>query len=143
MKYKHLHAILLILLIFTLVSQSAAAQPIGKMIFFKTEFCPWCKVFESEVLGIYSRTDEGKALPITEVTLRGENRQFAKIEKTIPYVPTFVILDNDGKERGRIFGYSRDFFWVKLDEIIKSMQKNIASAGSKPQEIDPRVAIGE
>jgi hypothetical protein len=145
MKHNSINANLPILLIlfFTFIPQSAAAEPIGRMIYFKTDFCPWCKVFESEVLGIFNRTDEGRDLPIIEVTLRGENKQFPKIEKTIPYVPTFVIIDKDGKEMGRIFGYSRDFFWVKLGDIIKSIRKNVDSAGSQPQIIDPRIAIGE
>ncbi|MBF0193079.1 MAG: hypothetical protein HQL71_00920 [Magnetococcales bacterium] len=132
---------LLLLLFVTLTPQWATAQPIGQMIYFKTDFCPWCNVFEREVLGIFNRTDEGKSLPITEVTLRSENSKFPEIEKTIPYVPTFVILDNDGNERGRIFGYSRDFFWSKLGDIIKNIHNDIDSGASQVKEIDPRVAL--
>jgi hypothetical protein len=132
----------LLILLFSLIPLSVTAgEPIGRMIYFKTEFCPWCKAFESDVMRIYSRTDEGRDLPITEVTLRGKNKQFPKLEKTVLYVPTFIILDRDGKERGRIFGYSQDFFWVKLGGIIKSIRKNNNSAGSKVKEDDPRVAL--
>ncbi|MBF0380448.1 MAG: hypothetical protein HQL69_05480 [Magnetococcales bacterium] len=133
-----------ILILFIIITPlTVKAEPIGKMIYFKTEFCPWCKVFEQEVLGIFNLTDEGKELPIVEVTLKSEKQLFPKIEKTIPYVPTFVIIDNDGKERGRIFGYSPDFFWVKLGEIIKSIHKSNGSVAKQKKEIDPRITLGE
>jgi len=99
-----------------------AGEPVGRLIYFKHNACPWCAVFDEEVGGIYAQTDEGRELPMTTVNTLEDPDAFADLQKTVRLVPTFVILDREGKERGRLRGYSHDFFWQQLGELIQPLR---------------------
>ncbi|MBF0383327.1 MAG: hypothetical protein HQL69_20080 [Magnetococcales bacterium] len=57
---------------------------------------------------------------------------------TISHVPTFVIPDNNGNKLGRLFGYSRDFFWGNLEKIVEPLRDGHQFNDQQPTTIDPR-----
>ncbi|MBF0358775.1 MAG: hypothetical protein HQL70_09215 [Magnetococcales bacterium] len=131
------------LLAMVVFPSQAFAEPLGQVIYFKHDYCPWCRIFDDEVMGIFNKTKEGKEVPITKVDLKKDLDKFPVIAKTIHYVPTFVVLDREGKERGRIFGYSRNFFWPNLEKIVKPIRDNLALEGKQPVAIDKRKCDAE
>lgn len=107
-----------------------AGEPVGRLIYFKHNACPWCEVFDDEVGGIYAQTDEGRELPMTTVNTLEDAASFPVLRKTVRLVPTFVVLDRDGREQGRLRGYSHDFFWAQLNELIAPLRAQ-ASPGKR------------
>lgn len=84
--------------------------------------CPYCARWHAEIGEIYPKTAEGRFAPLTTIFIHDKR---ARRFKRVAYTPTFIVVKN-GKEVGRILGYSgEDFFWPMLEQIL-------IKAGYKP-----------
>jgi hypothetical protein len=43
------------------------------------------------------------------------------------FTPTFVVVDKNNQEAGRILGYNREFFWGFLQKFIHVLDQKAAS----------------
>lgn len=106
-----------------LSAAALAAQAAGaaELVMFETPGCPWCARWHRDVGGLYSKTDEGRILPLRQVMMNAVPADL-KTVRNIRYAPTFVVMDC-GREQGRILGYQGDeMFWGELSIILKKMK---------------------
>lgn len=104
-----------------LTTLASAAQ----LVMFEERGCPWCAAFRREVLPIYDKTDEAKVAPLRRVDVMQPRPDDLKHIRGIVYSPTFVLLDDDGREVGRIEGYPGfDTFWERLDMLLQKLKKD-------------------
>lgn len=83
--------------------------------------CAYCEEWDAEVAPIYHKTDEGARLPLRRVSSSEPMPKDLAHIKGLVFTPTFVVLDDDGKEVGRIPGYQPDWFWAFLRKYIDKM----------------------
>jgi thioredoxin-related protein len=93
------------------------------LIFFHSPDCGYCKQWREDIGGTYSNTDEGKRLPLREVNAHGTLPKDLKHILPAPFTPTFVVIDDDNQEVGRILGYNPEFFWNFLDALIVKLDE--------------------
>ncbi|MGY4309296.1 hypothetical protein ACVIJ6_006539 [Bradyrhizobium sp. USDA 4369] len=92
------------------LSLPAAAS---ELVMFERAGCGWCARFNAEIVPIYAKTDEGRALPLRRVDLsQPMPADLAGIDPGA-FTPTFVVVDQ-GREIGRIRGYPGDAFFFGL-----------------------------
>jgi len=93
----------------------------AELIYYYGVGCPYCEAWDAEVAPIYAKTDEGARLPLRSIS-SGEPwpKELAHI-KGVVFTPTFIALDDSGKEIGRIAGYQPVWFWAFLRKFIDAM----------------------
>lgn len=112
------------LLIVMTVSLQARAQ---ELLFVHSPSCSYCAMWRAEVLPYYHKTDEGKVLPLRHIDLdEGMPKEFSHLLYP-SFTPTFIVIDKNKQEVGRILGYDREFFWAFLSQYIKKMQSKPTS----------------
>ena len=80
--------------------------------------CPYCKRWNAEIGPLYAKTEEGRLAPLKRADIRQIPTDVA-FETPVAVTPTFVLVGN-GKEIGRITGYTDDFtFWGLLKNLLK------------------------
>ena len=88
--------------------------------------CYWCARWNTEIGGIYPKTDKGAAAPLLRVDVHEPLPDGIILDQRLIYTPTFVLLV-DGVEQGRIEGYpGEDFFWGLLGMLMT--EANLAGA---------------
>ncbi len=79
--------------------------------------CHYCRRWNKEVGGGYSRTAEGRAAPLKRV---GRDSKILRGFAPVIYTPTFILAQN-GRELGRITGYPGQlYFWEELSQMMLS-----------------------
>lgn len=103
-----------------LVGGATAARS-AELVMFTQPLCEWCEVWEGEVGIIYSKTAEGKKVPIRKVDIHDDRPGDLGDIKPVIFTPTFVLLHN-GAEIGRIMGYpGEDHFWGLLGQMLEQL----------------------
>jgi thioredoxin-related protein len=93
----------------------------SELVMFEQGGCVWCAKWNREVAPIYQKTDEAKLLPLRRVDIDRQNSAGIALAGRVLYTPTFVVVD-DGREIGRITGYSNDqSFWGLLDGLVAKL----------------------
>jgi thioredoxin-related protein len=98
----------------------AAASPAAalELLMIERANCPYCKRWDIEIAPYYGKTEEGRLAPLRRASI-GELPKNVVFETPVAVTPTFVLIDN-GKEIGRVTGYSDDFtFWSLLKDVMK------------------------
>ena len=102
------------------VGGATAARSV-ELVMFEQPFCAWCEVWEDEVGILYSKTAEGKRIPIRKVDIHDDRPADLRDIKPVIFTPTFVLIHN-GAEIGRILGYpGEDHFWGLLNQILERL----------------------
>jgi protein-disulfide isomerase len=103
----------------------AAAFPAAaaELVMFESAGCPYCARWNREIAPIYPKTAEGRRAPLRRVDFAGPRPADLAAIPNVVYTPTFVLLE-DGKEVGRIVGYSGDeIFWSLLIELFARLDR--------------------
>lgn len=112
------------LLAFLLILLPLAALPAraAELLMFEERGCPWCLRWKQEVGVGYPRTPEGQRAPLRTVELHLGAPQGVQLALPVRVSPTFVLVDDSGREVGRIVGYpGADFFWGLFGELAKKL----------------------
>lgn len=110
----------LLLLLATALPAAAA-----RLLFFDSAGCPYCIRWKKEVGVIYHKTEEGKRAPLRVIDMGAPLPPDLNHIKIPYWSPTFVLLDDDGREVGRIEGYQgEDLFWARLQRLLMDMQSD-------------------
>lgn len=107
-----------------LVLAAAAAMPAkaAELVMFEADDCVWCKTWHEEIGPIYPKTAEGRQAPLRRVDIHASRPSDLEAIQGVRYTPTFVLVDDRGREVGRINGYpGEDFFWGMLAELIAKL----------------------
>ena len=111
----------LFLIIYFLASiNSTYAEVRGKLLYFYSDTCAYCKAWENEIANIYLKTEFEDQFRLSFIDFSSD-ADFEKygISKTVKVTPTFIFV-KDKTEVGRIEGYNgQELFWWQVDEIIK------------------------
>lgn len=98
--------------------------------------CAWCAKWEKELGEIYPKTSEGKYAPLRKIELsdlkRKDGPQTLGVMPATPviFTPTFLLVDDDGKEVTRLQGYpGEDFFWGLLEQMLVDNTDYVAPTG--------------
>ncbi|CAN5365950.1 hypothetical protein BH10PSE11_BH10PSE11_40130 [soil metagenome] len=95
-----------------------ALAPAAELLMYERSGCVWCARWDRDVGPVYSRTDEGKVLPLRRINIDRSSADGTKLASPVLYTPTFVVSDN-GREVGRITGYINDnSFWGLLGVLL-------------------------
>lgn len=115
-----------------------ATLPVGAMaaelLMFESDDCTWCDRWDAEIGPAYPKTDDGKRAPLRRVDIHDARPDDLRDVEGVRFTPTFVLLDDQGRELGRINGYpGQDFFWGMLSDLIAKLpNKEVARP---PQEL--------
>ncbi len=103
----------------------------AQLVMFERKYCPWCVRWKKDIGSFYHKTDEGKIAPLRIVDMDGKRPEDLKDIRGLVWSPTFVLLDDDGREVGRMEGYqNEEAFWIGLDALIEKM-KNRGGTGKR------------
>ncbi|MDA7947105.1 MAG: hypothetical protein MPJ78_06470 [Hyphomicrobiaceae bacterium] len=106
------------LVLFLLFGSTSGART-AELVMFEQPLCEWCEVWEEEVGVVYSKTSEGKKLPIRKIDIHDTRPTDLGAIKPVIYTPTFVLI-HEGSEVGRILGYpGEDHFWGLLNSLME------------------------
>ncbi len=101
----------------------------AQLVMFERKYCPWCVRWKKDIGSFYHKTDEGKIAPLRIVDMDEERPEDLKEIRGLVWSPTFVLLDDDGREVGRMEGYqNEEAFWIGLDALIEKMKKGGGAA---------------
>jgi thioredoxin-related protein len=122
------HLFLLVLAVTLLVSPLALRSEMT-LLLAEEDGCMWCARWDSEISGIYPKTQEGVAAPLQRVDIHESLPDGITLKRPLYYTPTFVLLDN-GQEVGRIEGYpGEDFFWGLLGVMLRDAGVQVETSG--------------
>ncbi|WP_171229668.1 hypothetical protein [Ruegeria sp. HKCCA4008] len=122
------HLFLLVLAVTLLVSPLALRAEMT-LLMAEEDGCMWCARWDSEISGIYPKTQEGNAAPLQRVDIHETLPDGITLKRPLYYTPTFVLLDN-GHEIGRIEGYpGEDFFWGLLGVMLRDAGVQVETSG--------------
>jgi thioredoxin-related protein len=95
----------------------------AELVMFEAAGCPYCARWNREIAPIYPKTAEGKRAPLRRVDIAAPRPADLASIGDIVYTPTFVLLE-DGREIGRIVGYSGDeIFWSLLAGLFAKLER--------------------
>ena len=112
---------LFLIIYFLACINSTYAEVRGKLLYFYSDTCAYCKAWENEIADIYLKTEFEDQFKLSFIDF-SSNADFEKygISKIVKVTPTFIFVE-DKTEVGRIEGYNgQELFWWQVDEIIKS-----------------------
>ena len=112
---------LFLIIYFLACINSTYAEVRGKLLYFYSDTCAYCKAWENEIANIYLKTEFEDQFKLSFIDF-SSNADFEKygISKIVKVTPTFIFVKNK-TEVGRIEGYNgQELFWWQVDEIIKS-----------------------
>lgn len=104
-----------------LMMQTARGQA-AELVMFESDVCEWCETWHADIGPIYPKTTEGKRAPLRTVDIHATRPGDLAAIDGVRFTPTFVLLDDLGREVGRINGYpGEDFFWGLLGDLITKL----------------------
>lgn len=109
-----------LLLVFILLSGPAWPARALELVMVEQAGCAWCARWDREVAPEYHLTEEGRAAPLRRIDLHQPVPDDLALETRPRLTPTFVLVDDEGRELGRIEGYpGEDFFWGLLGVLLE------------------------
>ncbi|MGO8953576.1 MAG: thioredoxin family protein [Rhodomicrobium sp.] len=104
------------LLLFAATAASPARA--AELVVFGSARCPYCLAWEREIGHAYPKSEEAQQAPLRRVAIQAQRPSDLARIKDVHVTPTFVLVDN-GREVGRIVGYSgNEFFWPELHRLL-------------------------
>jgi thioredoxin-related protein len=101
---------------------SSASLHAAELVMVEQPGCVWCQRFDAEIAPGYPNTEEGKRAPLRRADLRQPWPGGITVKEGARFTPTFILLDDNGKELGRFVGYPGDqFFYPALGDLLKKL----------------------
>ena len=99
---------------------STFAEVRGKLLYFYTNTCAYCKAWENEIANIYLKTEFEDEFKLSFIDFFSDvNVEKYGISKMVKVTPTFIFV-KDKTEVGRIEGYNgQELFWWQVDDVIR------------------------
>jgi len=101
--------------LFAVGGQADAAE----LLMFEQAGCPFCEAFDEEIAPGYPDSLAGQVAPLRRVDIHADRRGGIASLRPAVFTPTFVLLDDAGREVGRLQGYPRrKWFYPEIDALI-------------------------
>ncbi len=89
------------------------------LIVFETEACIYCKRFRTDIAPGYQQSAYAQNARLRHLHVSEQGQAGYALNGRVSTVPTFVLVDRDGREIDRIRGYpGRDNFYPALDRLL-------------------------
>jgi hypothetical protein len=109
--------IILFLVAFLFITAANASE----LLIFSAQNCPPCKAWEMQVRPTFA---EKYNIPIIIYKSGDKLRKRYHFNNDITRTPTFVLVDDNGHELGRINGYLTPDIWYKMfDNLLEMVKK--------------------
>ena len=81
--------------------------------------CAYCKRWDEEIGPIWPRTPAGRFAPLRRIDLHEPLPEDLDLARRPVLTPTFIVVDDAGRELARLEGYpGEDFFWPVIEQIL-------------------------
>ena len=105
-----------------LLSLWGSAASAAELIMVEDRGCVWCARFDAEIAPGYPKTPEGRRAPLRRVNLREPWPEGVAVRTGARYTPTFILVDDQGREVARLVGYpGADFFYPALAGLLAKL----------------------
>jgi len=134
-----LTALLAPLLLALTVAAGFSSRPTraAELLMFDEPGCIWCQRWHERIGPAYPNTEEGRIAPLRVLPRHGRLPAAYKLKKAVVLTPTFVLVDDAGREVDRITGYPpEEFFWSLLGEMLARLPSPTTSP--QPRQISIR-----
>lgn len=96
-----------------------ATADAADLVVFGSARCPYCLAWEREIGRGYAKTREAQQAPLRRLDIEARRPGDLARLKEVQVTPTFVLVDDNGREAGRIVGYSgSQLFWPQLNRLL-------------------------
>ncbi len=104
-----------------LMALAISAQADLRLLMVEQTGCAYCRMWDSEIAGIYPKTPEGQLAPLQRYDLHDALPDGVSLKSKPVFTPTFILL-RDGVEVNRLEGYpGEDFFWGLLLRMLEPL----------------------
>jgi hypothetical protein len=94
----------------------------AELLMFEQAGCPFCLKFDREIAPGYADSLYGRAAPLRRVDIHVDRRGGLAGVAPAVFTPTFVLVDDDGREVARLEGYpGRKWFYPELDAMMEAL----------------------
>ena len=94
----------------------------AELLMFEQAGCPFCQAFDAEIASGYPDSEAGRAAPLRRVDIHDDRRGGIASLRPAVFTPTFVLIDDDNREVGRLEGYpGRRWFYPEIDALISRL----------------------
>jgi hypothetical protein len=100
---------------------SGAAPPAwaAELVMVEQPGCAYCAKWDAEVAPAWPKTAAGRFAPLRRIRLRAPVPEDLSLDRRPVFTPTFILVDDDGQELGRLEGYpGADFFWPLIERLM-------------------------
>ncbi len=108
-----------LLMVVGLVANAASLRA-AELVMFEDSYCSWCRRWHVEIGESYPNTAEGQRAPLRRMHIADQRIAGVELASPVRATPTFVVTDN-GREVGRIVGYPGEYFYPRLDELLRRL----------------------
>ena len=116
---------------FLLLCGLPATAGAAELLMFEQAGCPFCRNFDREIAPGYADSRYGRIAPLRRVDIHVDRRGGLSGVAPAVFTPTFVLVDDDGREVARLEGYpGRNWFYPELATMIEALTDE---AGVAPQ----------
>jgi thioredoxin-related protein len=89
--------------------------------------CYVCTAFNRDVAPAYRASAENDVAPLIHADLRGALPEGVTLTSRPFVTPTFILLNTDGQEVGRLIGFpGEDFFWAYINEMFDTARAAVS-----------------
>lgn len=112
---------------------SANAADSAELLMFEQAGCPYCARFDAEIAPNYPESEAGQRAPLRRVDIFEDRRGgYADIEPAV-FTPTFVMIDDEGEEVGRLQGYpGKRYFYGEIEPMLDTLTGHVGEK-AKPR----------
>ena len=80
--------------------------------------CIWCQRWDEDIAPIWPKTAAGEHAPLRRAQLSKLPGDY-ELDRRVNLTPTFLIVDETGRELARLEGYpGEDFFWPLIEDLL-------------------------
>ncbi|SMC35057.1 hypothetical protein SAMN06297251_101267 [Fulvimarina manganoxydans] len=127
--------IALVLLVIPISARAA------ELLMFEQDGCPFCRKFDEEIAPDYPRSEAGQAAPLRRVNIFEDRRGGYDDLMPAVFTPTFVLVDDEGREVGRLEGYpGRRYFYPEIEPMIKRLRRAPETSATEESGEDAKIA---
>ena len=125
-----LAAVWLAAALFAAGGQANAAE----LLMFEQAGCPFCEAFDAEIAPGYPASNAGRLAPLRRVDIHDDRRGGIDTLSPAVFTPTFLLVDDEGREIGRLEGYpGRKWFYPEIDALIDRLPAGEPAAETAPE----------
>ncbi|MEN3791656.1 thioredoxin fold domain-containing protein [Fulvimarina sp. MAC3] len=100
-------------------------SPAAELLMFERDGCPYCARFDAEIAPDYPHSEAGRIAPLKRVDITDDRRGGYEDIAPAVFTPTFVLMNDAGKEVGRLKGYpGKKYFYSEIEPMLEKLRQD-------------------